>query len=173
VVVIFGASGDLACYALIPSLYALGGQGLLPEPFAIIGFARRAWDDEAFRDHVREIVRRQRPFREALWQKFARGLRYVQGDFTSPASEAYATLRETITKLQAERYLPDNIYTAIDHFEKADWTTKLLGADVKGRYADLKRASADRCPRALGTFVKAPEVQYHHEVYNQFLWNLF
>jgi glutamine synthetase len=74
---------------------------------------------------------------------------------------------------QAERYLPDNIYTAIDHFEKADWTTKLLGADVKARYADLKHASADRCPRALGTFVKAPEVQYHHEVYNQFLWNLF
>jgi glutamine synthetase len=32
---------------------------------------------------------------------------------------------------QAERYLPDNIYTAIDHFRKADWTTKLLGADVR------------------------------------------
>ena len=74
---------------------------------------------------------------------------------------------------QAERYLPDNIYTSIENFEKADWTTKLLGADVKSRYADLKRASADRCPRLLGTFVKAQEVQYHHEVYNQFLWNLF
>ncbi len=74
---------------------------------------------------------------------------------------------------QAQRYLPDNIYTAIDNFEKADWTTKLFGADVKGRYAELKRASADRCPRQLGTVVKAPEVQFHHEVYNQFLWNLF
>ncbi len=49
----------------------------------------------------------------------------------------------------------------------------MLGEDVKGRYADLKQASADRCPRLLGTFVKAPEVQYHHDVYNQFLWNLF
>jgi len=74
---------------------------------------------------------------------------------------------------QAERYLPDNIYTALENFEKAEWTTKLLGTDVKGRYGDLKRAAADRCPRALGTFVKTPEVQYHHEVYNQFLWNLF
>jgi len=74
---------------------------------------------------------------------------------------------------QAERYLPDNIYTALENFEKAGWTTKLLGADVKARFADLKRSSADRCPRALGTFVKAPEVQYHHEVYNQFLWNRF
>ncbi len=73
----------------------------------------------------------------------------------------------------AERYLPDNIYTALENFEKAEWTTKLFGADVKGRYADLKRAAADRCPRALGTFVKAPEVQYHHEVYNQYLWNMF
>ena len=73
----------------------------------------------------------------------------------------------------ADRYLPDNIYDALDNFRNAEWTTKLLGEDVKGRYADLKQASADRCPRALGTFVKAPEVQYHHEVYNQFLWNMF
>ena len=59
------------------------------------------------------------------------------------------------------------------NFRKADWTTKLLGEDVKGRYADLKQASADRCPRLLGTIVKPAEVQFHHEVYNQFLWNMF
>ena len=74
---------------------------------------------------------------------------------------------------QAERYLPDNIYTALENFRKSEWTSKLLGEGVKGRYADLKQASADRCPRLLGTFVKAPEVQYHHDVYNQFLWNQF
>ena len=74
---------------------------------------------------------------------------------------------------QAERYLPDNIYKALEDFEESTWTTKILSRDVKHRYADLKRAAADRCPRLLGTFVKAPEVQYHHDVYNQFLWNLF
>ena len=74
---------------------------------------------------------------------------------------------------QAERYLPDNIYTAMDHFKKSTWITELLGADVKGRYLDLKQAAADRCSRSLGTFVKVPEVQFHHEVYNQFLWNMF
>jgi glutamine synthetase len=74
---------------------------------------------------------------------------------------------------QAQRYLPDNVYDALANFRNAGWTTKLLGEDVKARYADLKQASADRCPRLLGTFVKAPEVQYHHDVYNQFLWNLF
>ena len=74
---------------------------------------------------------------------------------------------------QAERYLPDNIYTALENFRAAEWTTTLLGEDVKARYSDLKQASADRCPRLLGTIVKAPEVQFHHDVYNQLLWNKF
>jgi len=74
---------------------------------------------------------------------------------------------------QAERYLPDNIYTSLENFRGAEWATKLLGEDVKARYADLKQASADRCARLLGTVVKAPEVQFHHEVYNQYLWNQF
>ena len=74
---------------------------------------------------------------------------------------------------QAEHYLPDNIDKALQHFRAAEWTGTLLGEDVKARYADLKQASADRCARLLGSFVKAQEVQYHHEVYNQYLWNLF
>ncbi|HXW17265.1 MAG TPA: glutamine synthetase family protein, partial [Candidatus Acidoferrales bacterium] len=43
---------------------------------------------------------------------------------------------------QAQRYLPDNIYDALANFRDAAWTTKLLGENVKGRYADLKQASA-------------------------------
>ena len=74
---------------------------------------------------------------------------------------------------QAERYLPDNIYAALENFRSAPWTTKLLGEDVKARYADLKQASADRCPRLLGTIVKSQEVQFHHDVYNQYLWSQF
>jgi glutamine synthetase len=83
------------------------------------------------------------------------------------------TISEVDNLRAASRFLPDNIYDALENFRSAPWTTDLLGADVKARYADLKQAAADRCPRSLGTFVKAPEVQYHHEVYNQFLWNLF
>jgi glutamine synthetase len=74
---------------------------------------------------------------------------------------------------QAQRYLPDNVQQAIEDFKKSKWVAEILGADVQGRFADLKQTAADRCPRALGTFVKGPEVQYHHEVYNQSLWNLF
>ena len=73
----------------------------------------------------------------------------------------------------AKRFLPDNIYDALDNFRNSEWINKLIGEDVKNRYADLKQAAADRCPRLLGTVVKAPEVQFHHEVYNQYLWNQF
>jgi glutamine synthetase len=74
---------------------------------------------------------------------------------------------------QADRYLPDNIYTALDDFRNAAWTATILGEDVKQRYAELKQASADRCPRLLGTIVKACEIQFHHDVYNQLLWGQF
>jgi glutamine synthetase len=74
---------------------------------------------------------------------------------------------------KAKRYLPDNIYDAMANFHAAAWTKEIFTEDVRERYVDLKKASADRCPRLLGTFVKAPEIQYHHEVYNQFLWNQF
>ena len=73
----------------------------------------------------------------------------------------------------SKHYLPDNIYDALANFRDSAWTSTLLDDEVKARFAELKQASADRCPRLLGTFVKAQEVQYHHEVYNQYLWNLF
>ena len=73
----------------------------------------------------------------------------------------------------AARFLPDNIYDAMENFNKAEWTTKILGEDVKGRFADLKKAAADRCPRLLGTMIKTPEIQFHHAVYTQYLWNQF
>jgi glutamine synthetase len=44
---------------------------------------------------------------------------------------------------------------------------------VQGKYAELKLASAERCPKQLGSRVKDSEIQFHHEVTNQYLWNLF
>ncbi len=71
------------------------------------------------------------------------------------------------------RYLPDNIQQAIDDFKDSKWIGEILGTDVQGRYADLKQAAANRSPRELGSIVKGSEVQFHHLVYNQSLWNQF
>lgn len=69
--------------------------------------------------------------------------------------------------------LPDNIYDAIQGFRSSGLMAELLGADVTEKYADLKQTVADRCPRKLGTLIKRAEVQFHHEVTNQYLWSRF
>ena len=71
------------------------------------------------------------------------------------------------------RYLPGTIQTAILQFRQSDWTKELLGEEYKQKYLQLKQAVADRSPVELGTRVKMGEVIYHHEVYNQLLWNQF
>ncbi len=71
------------------------------------------------------------------------------------------------------RYLPDNIHDAIRLFKSSHWAAELLGEMVHDKYADLKQASAERCPKALGTLIKSGEVQFHHEVTNQYLWGQF
>ena len=48
-IVIFGAGGDLTKRKLLPALYNLRSYGLLPKDFAIIGVARKGFDDAAFR----------------------------------------------------------------------------------------------------------------------------
>ena len=71
------------------------------------------------------------------------------------------------------RLLPDNIYDAIRLFKGSKFAQELLGADVHEKYAELKLASAERCAKALGARVKRSEIQFHHEVTNQYLWGQF
>ncbi len=76
-------------------------------------------------------------------------------------------------KNNQDRLLFDNIYDAIDAFESSRVIRELLGEEVQRKFAQLKRDQADRCPRLLGTLIKPAEVQFHHEVTNQHLWNQF
>jgi glutamine synthetase len=71
------------------------------------------------------------------------------------------------------RFLPDNIYDGVRLFKASRWAVELMGEEVHGKFADLKLASAERCPKALGTQVKKSEIQFHHEVTNQYLWSMF
>lgn len=76
-------------------------------------------------------------------------------------------------ELPRDAILPDNIYDAISSFEASDYMASLLTTEVRDKFAALKQASADRCPRKLGTLVKASEIMFHHEVFNQSLWSMF
>ncbi len=71
------------------------------------------------------------------------------------------------------KYLSDNIYDAIRLHSGSSFLKEALGVEVHGKYADLKQMQADRCPKALGAEVKIAEIQFHHEVTNQYLWSKF
>ncbi len=76
-------------------------------------------------------------------------------------------------KRDRTKFLPDNIYDGIRLFKGSKFAADLLGETIHKRFADLKLASAERCPKALGSLIKIPEIQFHHEVTNQFLWSIF
>src|SRR5262245_3786254 len=96
-----------------------------------------------------------------LYTLFRTGL---EGPASDPKDEA---------KRSRTRFLPDNILDAIRLFKASKWSMDLLGERVHEKFAELKSTAAERCPKSLGSFIKAGEVQFHHEVTNQFLWNLF
>ena len=101
--VIFGVTGDLSRKKLMPAVYDLANRGLLPPGFALVGFARREWENQDFakvvHDSVREYART--PFSEEVWQQLSEGIRFVQGDFDDDA--AFDRLKETIEELDTKR----------------------------------------------------------------------
>jgi len=109
VVVILGVAGDLARTTLVPSLYALGCEKLLPEPFALLGMARRAWDHDTFRATIRTYAQEKKGFSDETWRQFAKRLHFVRGDLDAPPTEDYARLRACLKAVQAEHHIPDNV----------------------------------------------------------------
>ena len=87
-IVIFGASGDLTRRKLLPAFYHLFLEGLLPEGFVIVGYARTEMDDAAFRAHARESIAAygRRPPEGQAWASFAEHLEYVTGEFSDPGA---------------------------------------------------------------------------------------
>ncbi len=92
--VIMGASGDLAQRKLIPALYSLYCEGLLPQGLAIIGIATAEFNDEQYRNFMREAVERAGEMvgPQCSWDNFAKTMRYVRADYTTP--ECYEKLVE-------------------------------------------------------------------------------
>lgn len=76
-------------------------------------------------------------------------------------------------KRSRTRFLPDNIYDAIRLFKGSSFMASMMGDAVHRKFYELKLSSAERCPAALGAQIKVAEIQFHHEVTNQFLWGMF
>lgn len=93
IMVIFGATGDLTHRKLMPSLYSLYTDGVINDDFSIVGFARRPYTPEKFRDELSTKVKRSKKIDESSWEKFSHILSYQQGKFEDEhAYEALATI---------------------------------------------------------------------------------
>ena len=86
--IIFGATGNLAKNKLLPALYHLEDAGRLPEGLTIVGFGRRDWDHEHWREEVKAMVspKARGGLNEQVHQRFQQRLFYFQGDLTEEAA---------------------------------------------------------------------------------------
>ncbi len=100
-IVIFGATGDLTHRKLIPALFSLDAQNLLPEHTRIIGFARRQYSDQSFRDDVKGSVQEFAPDlwkdNAAAWKKFSQRIVFHRSDFDN--GPGFTWLKERLNEM--------------------------------------------------------------------------
>jgi glucose-6-phosphate 1-dehydrogenase len=107
--VIFGATGDLTKRKLLPALYNLAAEGLLPEGFAVVGVGRSPHSEDEFRAQMKEDLRHFATMEidEAKLEWMVRRLYYVAGDAADP--ETFERLAEMLAKLDAELGTSGNV----------------------------------------------------------------
>jgi glucose-6-phosphate 1-dehydrogenase len=139
VLVIFGASGDLTKRLLIPAIYNLACDGLLPEEFAIVGIAMDEFTTEQFREKMSNDIRRFSTRTEIdtkTWDWLCSRLYYTQGKFGDDT--VFARLKDLVSKLDTQYQARGNVlfYMATppsvfglisDNLEKAGFKTSSAG----------------------------------------------
>ncbi len=143
VLVIFGAAGDLSWRKLLPAVYNVNVDGLLPSNFAVVGFGigsqgdPDAWFRQRARDGVEHFSRQR--LEEGHWADFARCLFYVEGSFDDP--EAYDRLKGRLEDVDAQFGIPGAriFYLSIPP-QMIDQSVERLKAAGMVRPADEPRA---------------------------------
>jgi glucose-6-phosphate 1-dehydrogenase len=107
ILVLFGATGDLAHRKVIPAMYHLWRTNLLPHEFVLLALGRRPLDDAEFREQVRSSLdefSRVLPLDEPAWRSFSERIRYQRLDFEDPKGfDALATRLDELDKTEGTR----------------------------------------------------------------------
>jgi glucose-6-phosphate 1-dehydrogenase len=132
--VIFGGSGDLTRRKLIPALYRLSQNRLIPAGFTIVGLARSPMSDEQYRDRLRAWIDKDiegNPSGQETWRDFAQGIHYLAADYHNPA--VYRELKKLLAEKDASRGTGGNriYYLATAPGDYAD-IIRILGASAMG-----------------------------------------
>ena len=97
VMVVFGATGDLTQRKLLPALFHLYQKQALPKHFYLVGFSRRAYSTEQFKEFLKAALQKyytKHAFNETAWTDFSGRIYYQQGEF-----EEEQGYRDLIVKL--------------------------------------------------------------------------
>ncbi len=156
-IVIFGASGDLAKRKLIPAIYEMAREKLLPEKFVLVGFARSEMSHEEYQKDCREAVMkfaRSKPANPSLLDRIIKNVAYLQGDYAS--ADDFAKLSKLLAGFDSTHgtagnrlfYLstPPNTFEPIitnlgeQHQKKADQFSRIIIEKPFGR--DLASAQS-------------------------------
>lgn len=106
--VIFGASGDLTWRKLVPALYALNQQNMLPENFAVLGVGRSQLSDDDFRDKMASGINKFREIEDAeSVTDFAQSLNYIA--INTSDSDDYKNLKNKVAELNEKQELGGNV----------------------------------------------------------------
>jgi glucose-6-phosphate 1-dehydrogenase len=141
-IVIFGGAGDLAHRKLLPALYNLHLDGLLPPRIAIVGVGRSDLNDDKYREFAKDGITQfsRRPIDESVWQTFAPGLFFVSASIDD--EHGLAKMGSRLDTVEHERNLTGNriYYLAIP--------PSLFGTTVKqlqrGRFVARQPSADDR-----------------------------
>ena len=107
--VIFGATGDLSGRKLLPALYNLAKQRMLPAGFAVVGAAIDDMTDDSFRQHAADKIRqfsRTQPVDTKVLDAFLAGAFYMKVDFSKV--DDFKTLQRRLEELDTERHVSGN-----------------------------------------------------------------
>jgi glucose-6-phosphate 1-dehydrogenase len=106
ILIIFGASGDLTKRKLMPALYVLFKQKILPEKFAILGVGRSHYTDDSYRLHLLEALEIEGTGEKQLSDNFLKFVHYLTlntGDL-----ESYASLQPRLNEIGLSKEIPSN-----------------------------------------------------------------
>jgi glucose-6-phosphate 1-dehydrogenase len=135
-IVIFGITGDLASRKLIPALYNLLVDGLLPPVYHIVGVGRRDWTDEQLRVEMRKGIEKfsRSGINDSLWNNFAKALYYQKVNFDQP--EEYQQLASRLLMLDRVQQTASNrlFYLAIPPDQYQMVAANLGGAGLNGSH---------------------------------------
>ncbi len=107
--VIFGASGDLTKRKLIPAIFDIARQGMLPSGFTIVGVGRTKMSHDSFRDYMLAAMKEFGKLQDSdkvLWETFAKGLFYVTAD--SSIRQEFIDLKAQLKQIDSDRRAGEN-----------------------------------------------------------------